>query len=99
MKKKLSPALLANKNLPEGEYWDLAHPGLHLRIGANRKTWLYRYRIGGSQKRERLGYYLGSENGMGLADARAAAAAIDRRIDAGVPAASTHRPILARPTH
>ncbi len=89
MKKKLSAAALAT-NLAAGEYWDLAHPGLHLRVGANRRTWLYRYRIGGKQKRERLGYHLGNDavNGMGLAEAREAAAAIDKRVDAGVPVAS-----------
>jgi integrase len=89
MKKKLTSAALLNNSLAEGEYWDLTHPGLHLRVGANRKTWLYRYRAGGKQKRERLGYYLGNDtgNGMGLAEARDAAGAIDKRIDAGLPAA------------
>lgn len=86
MKKKLTAAALAT-NLAEGEYWDLAHPGLHLRVGTNRRTWLYRYRIGGKQKRERLGYYLGGNAGMGLAEAREAAASIDKRIEAGVPIA------------
>jgi len=91
MKKKLTSALLANNSLAAGEYWDTAHPGLHLRVGVARKTWQYRYRIGGSQKRDRLGYYLSDDvpGHMGLADARAAAAAIDKRMDAGLPAAAT----------
>lgn len=80
MKKKLSSAALAG-NLAAGEYWDASHPGLHLRVGINRKTWLYRYRVGGSQKRDRLGYL----PKMGLAEARNAASEIDKRLEAGLP--------------
>lgn len=82
MKKKLSSAVLAG-NLAAGEYWDASHPGLHLRVGANRKTWLYRYRVGGSQKRDRLGYL----PKMGLAEARNAASEIDKRLEIGLPPA------------
>ncbi len=89
MRKKLTAAALANNSLAEGEYWDTAHPGLLLRVGINRRTWQYRYRTGGKQKRDRIGYYLGRdvEVGTGLAEARAAAGEIDKRIDAGLPAA------------
>lgn len=84
MRKKLTAAALANDTLGEGEYWDIGHPGLHLRIGKARKTWRYRFRLGNKQPRETLGYY----PVMGLSEARIAAAGIDKRLDAGLPAAA-----------
>jgi integrase len=72
------------KTLPprHDPYPDPLVPGLGLRVGKNRNTWLYRYRAGGKKRNDRLGFY----PAMGLADARAAARKHAERIDAGTPA-------------
>ena len=77
--KKLSALVIPS--LPAGEYWDAAFPGLILRVGARRRTWQFRYRAGGANRRARLGYY----PVLGLADARSKAGDLVKRLDAGAP--------------
>jgi integrase len=77
--KKLSA--VAIPTLPPGEYWDAAFPGLILRVGARRRTWQFRYRAGGANHRDRLGYF----PLLGLADARTKAGELVKRLDAGAP--------------
>jgi integrase len=44
--------------LPEGEYWDALVAGLHLRVSPKgRRTFAVRYRVDGSQRREKIGIY------------------------------------------
>jgi integrase len=62
-----------------GTYPDAAHPGLRLRVGKTRKSWLYRYRDSDRLKQITLGQYLDNPSPqdiekarhMSLADARA----------------------------
>lgn len=82
MRKKLTAAALESGNLPEGEYWDSYCPGLILRVGKLRMTWQFRYRQGGKNPRERIGYF----PALSLSDARKMAADIGKRIDAGLRA-------------
>jgi integrase len=89
MKKKLTA--LAIPTLPEGDYPDAYCPGLLLRVGANRRTWVFRYRQGGKRHRDRLGYF----PAMGLAEAREAAGELGKRIEAGLPA----QPVAANVVH
>jgi len=77
MKKHLSA--LAVPKLGTGEYWDLLIPGLCLRVGARRRTWTMRHRIGDRHRRDVLGYY----PVMSLAEARTAAGTLIERVDAG----------------
>ncbi len=76
--KKLTSAAIPH--LPEGEFYDLAMPGLILRVGRKRRVWSYRYRAGGSYRRAPLGYYPVLE----LAEARDAARDLMMRIDSGL---------------
>ena len=46
MKKLLSA--VAVPKLGSGEYWDAIVPGLALRVGARRRTWTLRHRVGGT---------------------------------------------------
>src|SRR5262245_57978486 len=85
--KKLSA--LSIPSLPVGEYWDAAFPGLILRVGPRRRTWQFRYRAGGANHRDRLGY----SPVLGLADARSKAGGLVRRLDTGVP------PSVSLPVH
>jgi integrase len=77
MKKLLSA--LAVPKLGQGEYWDARIPGLALRVGAHRRTWTLRHRVGGRHRRDILGYF----PGLGLADARMAASKLIERVEAG----------------
>jgi hypothetical protein len=62
---------------------------LILRVGANRKTWSYRYRRGEGRQRLKLGHF----PQMGLAEARKAAREASERIDSGgTPAPSAPHP-------
>lgn len=79
MQKKLTAAGL--DHLKEGIYWDSLTPGLHIRVGKNRKTWQLRFLVGTKYQFERLGYYPET----GLAAARDKAGEIAKRIEAGVP--------------
>lgn len=58
---KLTGAVIQNlKSKPDGSrewYWDTAHKGLCLRVGARDKTWLLYYRFDGKQINRRLGTY------------------------------------------
>ena len=90
MKKKLTA--IGIPTLPEGEYVDAHTPGLILRVGANRRTWEYRYRQGGKRYRDRLGYY----PIVGLAEARQEAGKLAKRIDAGLPAIAVAAPVHPR---
>lgn len=85
--RKLLSALAVPKLRP-GEYWDPVIPGLCLRVGAHRRTWSLRHRVGGSHRRDRLGFY----PAMGLADARTAAGKLLERMEAGAapPAPPVH---------
>src|SRR5262245_61606990 len=78
MKKKLTA--LAIPSLPKGQYPDALMPGLNLRVGARRKTWEVRYRKSGKRHADRIGYF----PAMGLAEARETAAALLKRVEAGV---------------
>ena len=53
--KKLSA--LAVPTLPPGEWRDAALPGLILRVGARRRTWTFRARVGGVGRRDILGHF------------------------------------------
>jgi integrase len=58
----------------EGTYPDPAHPGLRLRVGKSKKTWLYRYRDKDKLKQVTLGQYFDdpkTKQHMTLAEARA----------------------------
>jgi len=81
VRKKLTAAAL--DSLPEGEYFDTILPGLSFKVGVHRRTWTYRYSLGGARKADRVGHY----PSLGLAAARDAAAEIARRVDAGLPVA------------
>jgi integrase len=77
MKKLLSA--LAVPKLGTGEYWDPLIPGLALRVGARRRTWTLRHRVGGHHRRDILGYF----PTLSLADARTAAGKLLERMEAG----------------
>lgn len=87
---KLSAAAL--DNLPEGTHKDHVVPGLSLRVGKKRRTWMLRYiGQGGKQETDTIGHYVprapeGSPS-VGLLAAREKARAVLDRIEAGVPAA------------
>src|SRR4051794_35517849 len=76
---------VAIPTLPHGDFADLAYPGLHLRIGAKRRTWSVFHRQGGRLKQSTLGYF----PAMGLADARKAAGQLVERVQAGAPPSAT----------
>ena len=77
MRKLLSA--LAVPKLGTGEYWDPLIPGLALRVGARRRTWTLRHRVGGRHRRDILGYF----PTLSLADARTAAGKLLERAEAG----------------
>jgi integrase len=77
MKKLLSA--VAVPKLGTGEYWDPLIPGLALRVGAHRRTWTLRHRVGGRHRRDILGYF----PTLSLADARTAAGKLLERMEAG----------------
>ena len=77
MKKLLSA--MAVPKLGTGEYWDPLIPGLALRVGARRRTWTLRHRVGGRHRRDILGYF----PTLSLADARTAAGKLLERVEAG----------------
>ena len=83
--KKLSAVSIPTLRARHDPYPDPLVPGLGLRVGKNRSTWLYRYRAGGKKRNDRLGYY----PALGLADARTAARKHAERIDAGTPSAAS----------
>ena len=86
-RKKLSA--LSIPTLSPGNWPDTVTPGLTLRVGANRKTWTYRYRAGGKNPRLTLGHF----PKLTLAEAREAARKASERIDNGVmPAAPAPHP-------
>jgi integrase len=72
---------IALPSLPPGEYWDAIVPGLILRVGARRRTWQYRIRVGGHYDRRALGHF----PGVGLTEARDAARNLVERLDSGAP--------------
>jgi integrase len=74
---------IALPSLPPGEYWDAIVPGLILRVGARRRTWQYRVRVGGRYDRRPLGHF----PGVGLTEARDAARSLVDRLDSGAPPA------------
>jgi len=67
--------------LPQEDFWDTVTPGLLLRISGatGKKTWMVRYRVGGKQRRQKVG----TTERMTLADARDEARDILKRADAG----------------
>src|SRR5262249_16181069 len=77
MRKLLSA--VAVPKLGTGEYWDPVIPGLALRVGAHRRTWTLRHRVGGHQRRDIVGYF----PMLSLADARTAAGKLLQRMEAG----------------
>ncbi len=86
---KLTAAAL--NSLPEGDHTDHVIPGLTLRVGKKRRTWILRYLAGGTRHKPTIGYYIpnapeGSDS-LGLADARTKAREILGRVEAGVPVA------------
>ena len=56
-------------HLGQGEWFDQGVAGLVLRVGKNRRAWQYRYRAGGSYRRQPLGHFPAME----LGEAREAA--------------------------
>jgi integrase len=76
--KRLLSAVAVPKLRP-GEYWDPLIPGLALRVGAHRRTWTLRHRVGGRHRRDILGYF----PILSLADARTAAGKLLARMEAG----------------
>ena len=78
--KKLSA--LAVPTLPPGEWRDAALPGLILRVGARRRTWTFRARVGGTDRRDILGHF----PAMGLQQAREAGRDLLTRLESGAPA-------------
>ena len=78
--KKLSA--LAVATLPPGEWRDAALPGLILRVGARRRTWTFRARVGGADRRDILGHF----PAMGLQQARKAGRDLLARLESGAPA-------------
>jgi Arm DNA-binding domain len=78
--KKLSA--LAVPTLPPGEWRDAALPGLILRVGARRRTWTFRARVGGVDRRDILGH----SPGMSLSAAREAGRDLLARLESGAPA-------------
>ena len=88
MTKRLKLTVLNIKTLGPGDYPDATFPGLTFRVGKNRRTWTLRHGVGGSQRREKLGYYHpDNPDSMGLVEARNAARKISDRIDSGAPVA------------
>jgi integrase len=69
------------QNLPEGNHPDHLIPGLSIRVGKARKTWVLRFRQGGKQHRENIGYF----PELSLADAREKARGLLERIESGAP--------------
>jgi integrase len=78
--KKLSA--LAVPVLPAGEWRDAALPGLILRVGARRRTWTFRARVGGVDRRDILGHF----PAMSLSAAREAGRDLVARLESGAPA-------------
>jgi integrase len=76
-KKKLSA--ISIPSLPGGRHRDHVIPGLEIVVGKHRRTWTYRYRIGGRNPRQKLGYF----PAMGLQAARDAARKLIDRIESG----------------
>jgi len=76
-KKKLSA--IAIPSLRGGRHHDHVIPGLEITVGKNRRTWTYRYRIGGRNPRQKLGYF----PSMGLQAARDAARKLIDRLESG----------------
>src|SRR5262249_4054264 len=76
-KKKLSA--IAIPSLRGGRHHDHVIPGLEITVGNNRRTWTYRYRIGGRNPRQKLGYF----PSMGLQAARDAARKLIDRLESG----------------
>lgn len=78
MPKIKNPATIST--LPKGDYVDGLVPGLNLTVGAKRRTWTLRHRVGGRLRRDRLGHF----PAMGLAQARDAARELALRVDHGL---------------
>jgi integrase len=68
-------------SLEPGEYWDAIVPSLILRVGARRRTWQYRARVGASYQRIALGHF----PALSLTEAREAARNLVERLDSGAP--------------
>jgi integrase len=77
--KKLSSVSIPH--LAEGEWYDVAVPGLILRVGTKRRTWSFRFHGNGRYHRKPLGHYPAT----GLNDAREAARQLIDRAERGVP--------------
>jgi integrase len=85
--RKLTAAAIPH--LAEAEWWDVAVPGLILRVGKKRRSWSFRYHAGGSYHRAPLGHFPAVE----LGEARDAARTLIGRLDSGAPLpASTPHP-------
>ena len=88
--KKLSA--LAVPTLPPGEWRDAALPGLILRVGARRRTWTFRARVGGVDRRDILGHFpaMGASAGA-RGRARSPRSPRERRTGTGARAPSPRR--------
>ena len=64
------------------EWRDAALPGLILRVGARRRTWTFRARVGGVDRRDILGHF----PAMSLSAAREAGRDLLSRLESGAPA-------------
>jgi hypothetical protein len=80
-KMKFTPRNIASLTLPAGKqetiFWDddVAGFGLRLREGGSR-TWVYRYRVGGTQRSMKLG----NGNSVSLAIARKNASELEAQV-------------------
>src|SRR5262245_59415355 len=77
MKSKLTAVTLPV--LKSGLYGDGVLPGLYLRVGANRRSWILRTRLGGVQRMLTIGRF----PSLGLGQARDEARAIMERLEKG----------------
>lgn len=73
MKRKLTDRFLDSlkaSDVGRATYSDAVRPGLHLRVGASKRSWMYEKRVHGGEKRK---HTLGTWPSMSLAEARAVA--------------------------
>lgn len=84
MKRKLTDRFLESIKAPEvgrATYSDALRPGLQLRVGPSKRSWMYEKRVHGGPKRK---HSLGSWPAVSLAQARAAALEIQAEAERGI---------------
>ena len=84
MKRKLTDRFLESIKAPDrgrATYSDAVRPGLHLRVGPSKRSWMYEKRVRGGLKRK---HSLGTWPAMSLANARAVALEIQAEAERGI---------------